>query len=149
MGTIYFLDLPPTRTLPWTPALNQQGFVVVPSIHRWCAVQALLGSETLIGQLVRIAETAFLPPRVRGAVVLLDGERAHLSSVGMRPHAFDNRHPQNSDLLPSAAFLVHQGIARVTWVTLRQLAADLGGYAARLEEGGLRSEVVSIASPGR
>ena len=136
---LWLVDLPASETLPWTPQLLGMGLRVIPAINRWCTSPAALPCETLVADLVRFA------PRDssragHGVVILLDGERAGDPEAAADAAVFDNRHSQNTDMLPSTDFLLSEGVGRAVLVT-PAIAKDLGSYLDRLTQGGVQVEV--------
>ena len=143
------VDLPPTRTLPWTSWWRRAGITVLPAIQRWCTTPAVIPSETLVSQLVH-----FAPRRAGGrdlltVALLLDGDRAGPNSGSASRRRFDNRHLLNVDLLPPPDFLMQQGLARAQFVVTEEVASDLRPYAERLRSGGLEVATPDLTQRAR
>jgi hypothetical protein len=146
--TAFIVDLPPTPSVASAAALVALGLTVVPVIQRWPAPRAVLEVArlqiTLVQQAVRVQQ----PELCRGVAFLLDGERAGRSHPGNQPgptpfstpSRFDNRYWLSPDRLPSAEFLLAQGIHRVCWVSPSDVAVDLRTYHQQLNAAGIANE---------
>jgi hypothetical protein len=134
-GLALFLDLPPFETLGLTPALMERGFMVVPIIQRWCTEPAVIPTQDLLGALVATARSLGRPRDPRGAVFLLDGDRA--GPKRPRLTAFDNRYRYNLNAFPPAEVLKREGITSVRLVSRGEPARDVWAYLDALRHGGL------------
>ncbi|HVC35447.1 MAG TPA: hypothetical protein VNL16_18200 [Chloroflexota bacterium] len=127
-----FVDLPPRLTLPATAALNDLGYVVVPVIQRWIVAPATLDCRRLVDDLIIHGARVRLPRPARGAVFLLDGDRAGPLRREGRPaprRVFDNRYSYPACRFPPAAFLHHEGITSAWWISGAGIADDARQYA--------------------
>lgn len=147
---IYFIDLPPTATLRFSPELNRSGFVVVPAIQRWCAPAAVAPCEDLVAQLCFFPRFLRFPEATRGVVFVLDGDRFGPRKLhGLAPGRgrFDNRYTYNPDHLPNASFLGSQQITRAIWIGRGPISQELRPYADELARAGMLTVERTIASP--
>ncbi len=128
-----FLDLPAGETLPATEQLARLGFVVVPVIQRWVVAPAILPCEDLQAQLVRHAPRGRRRPTERGAVFVLDGERA--GPLAPPPsRRFDNRYNYPICRFPPPDFLKRHAVTGVYWLPAPPVAEDLLPYAQLLAD---------------
>ena len=148
VGLALFVDISPTRTLPATTLLNHLGFIVVPLIERWVASPAVVRCETLASDLAAFGCAVVCPPRPRGVVFLLDGDRAGTPGVlGSRTaKRLDNRYRYSTHRFPPPSFLQRQEIRTVHWLSERGIALDLRPYIDRLLDAGLPVEPVQHPS---
>ncbi len=145
LRTAVFLDLPVTRTLAETPALESIGFRIVPVIQRWVASKAALPCEPLLEQLVACQPSRLKAREDRGVVFVLDGERAGPIDTGMRARSsqrFNNRYSYRICRFPPARFLQQDGITAVRWISSSGIAPDLRSYADGLANAGLTIEQI-------
>jgi hypothetical protein len=121
---VVFVDLPPEETLPSTEAFHEQGLMVVPAFQRWCADGAIRRSPRLRQLLVSLAPASSVADP-RGAVFLLDGERAQY------------RYQYPECRFPPPRLLRAEGVEAVGWIAPAGVAPDLRPYAATLAQAGL------------
>jgi hypothetical protein len=140
---VFLVDLPPERTLGWALGLNDQGFIVLPLIHRWPAEPCLLPAAAITAQLIEIAGRLRKPEDPRGVVLLLDGRRAGMGRRGRPLSRFDNRYHYGPHLFPPPELLTRHGFTRLVLLPVDKApAADINPYLARLEAGGILTDGV-------
>ena len=155
--TFAIADLPATVALSCGPRLARRGVRPVAVLRRWPHPLGLLPVSHLVEAYHRYARQLVLRGQPRGAMWLVESERAlPLPASPWEPAAslrarLDNRYTLDTQDLPSAAQLRaagHQTVLVITNAANPVVAGDLAGFCRDIAAQGLSVVVLPLAADG-